>query len=134
LWLIAWPLVFVIGFVIVFVRGIPVIMTQRARMLRAFVKMDIPSTLPPDFTFITHDTTMREIFERAGACTREIEFPVRREELHNYPLIRTKKGAPGIRTLEYELPYGSLIVMPEYPFESESPTRAVYRWQGHKHI
>ena len=133
-WLIGWPLTFIVGFIVAFFRGIPLALTQRARMLRAFVGMKIPPKLPPDFAFITHDTTFHEIIQRSGPCTRELEFAVRSEELHDYPLIRTKKGAPGIRTFVYELPYSSLIVMPEYPFETESRTRAVYRWQGHMHI
>jgi hypothetical protein len=73
-WLISWPLMFIVAFIIAFVRGIPLAMNQRARMLRAFVGMKIPPKLPPEFAFITHDTTLREILERVGPCTGEVEF------------------------------------------------------------
>jgi hypothetical protein len=130
-WLILWPSLFVALLIIGRIRAIPVAINERADMLQAFTAMKIPPRLPADFAFITHDTSLRELLQRVGPCSRELNFAVRPDEVSNYPLIETKSGAQAIRTLVYDLPDSdSLMVMPEYPFEETSVIRAVYRWRG----
>ena len=77
--------------------------------MRAYVGMRIPATLPLDFAFIGHETTVQEVLERAGPSTREIEFYVTPEEVIHYPLVETKSGHSAIRILEYELPYFGVV-------------------------
>ena len=130
-WLIIWPSLFVIILIVRWFLGVPIVLNQRAQMLAAFTGMNIPSRLPADFAFITHETNLREVRERAGACTRELDFAVSPDEVSNYPLLQMKNGTSAIRTLVYDLPDSdSLIILPEYPFEDASMIRAVYRWPG----
>ena len=130
-WLIIWPTLFIALLLIRWIRGVPLVLNQRAEMLRAFMGMNIAACLPADLAFIKRDTTLAEVIQRAGPCTREINFVVSPDEVANYPLIQTKNGTSAIRTLLYDLPNSdSLIVMPEYPFEDASLIRAVYCWRG----
>jgi hypothetical protein len=69
-WLISWPMMFIVAFI----RGMPLAVNQRARMLSAFVAMKIPSKLPPKFGFITHDTTLREILEGVGLVRERLNL------------------------------------------------------------
>ena len=130
-WLITWPTLFIVLLLVRWVRGVPVVLNQRAEMLRAFMGMKIAAHLPADLAFITHDTALAEVVQRAGPPTREINFVVNAEEVSNYPLLQAKNGASAIRTVVYDLPNSdSLIVMPEYPFQDVSLIRAVYCWRG----
>jgi len=130
-WLILWPSLFVVLLIIRWIRGVPTVLNQRSEMLDAFTRMKIPPRLPADFAFISHDTSVCELVQRVGPCSREINFAVSPDEVSNYPLIETKNGGSAIRTLVYDLPDSdSLIVLPEYPFQDTSVIRAVYRWPG----
>lgn len=103
--------------------------TERKRMLRSFAKMEIPSRLPADFAFVTRQTKFGEVMDRAGPPTRVIEFPVSDDEVYGYPGIKTASGQSAIRVFQYDLPYsGSLLILPEYPFDRDSLIRAVYHW------
>ena len=134
-WLIIWPGLFVVLLIVRWIRGIfigvPIVLNQRAEMLQSFMGMKIAASLPADLAFMTRNTTLAEVIQRAGPCSREINFGVNADEVGNYPLIQTKNGTTALRTLVYDLPNSdSVIVMPEYPFTGESRIRAVYRWPG----
>ena len=127
LWLLSWPAMFVVAFLVGLFGAAKFLFAERRRLLRAFLGMKLSPNLPPDFAFITHDTTVGEVLERAGPCSRWVNFPTSASEVQNYPLIQTNTGRFAIRMLEYDLPYlGVVIVLPEYPFDDKSLIRAVY--------
>jgi len=118
---------FVVAVLVGLFAGAKFFFGERRRVLRAFLGMKLSSDVPPDFAFITHDTTVDEVLERAGPCSRWVNFPVSDSEVQNYPLIETNTGGFAIRMMEYDLPYlGMVIVLPEYPFDGNSLIRAVY--------
>jgi hypothetical protein len=71
-------------------------------------KRIVPSELPVEFRFITNETTVQEVIDKAGPYSR----------------IATKDG---VVSYEYDLPYhAALIIFPEPPFKPESKIRTVF--------
>ncbi len=102
--------------------------SEYERILESYASRRIPTwRFPPDFRFITKDTTLQEIVERVGPWTRRLELPVNEDTGAGYGTITTASGVPAIATFGYELPYrAAVILMPEYPFEPANRIRAVF--------
>lgn len=107
--------------------------TQRAAdeqtaILEAFRSRSIPtSKLPIEFRFISHDTTLSEVVERAGPVSRRTRILLSPESLPGYTLPETEDGQPFLPALEYDLPYASaVLVIGQAPFTDEERVHAVY--------
>lgn len=86
----------------------------RRELTEAYVARAIPE-LPPDFRFLTHDTTLQTVLNDAGSPSRILKLPLKGEPAE----------AP-ITALQYELPNdAALFVLPEPPAQPESRIRAV---------
>jgi hypothetical protein len=134
------PLVFkwefwILGILIIFgiicgliLRVVPVAVVEYGDVLEAFAARDISTRrLPAEFHFITHDTTLQEVIDRLGPCSRIVRLPVDPESGLGYGFTVTSVGRAAIITFEYHLPYhAAVIVMPEYPFEPHNRIRAVF--------
>jgi len=109
-------------------RIIPIGIQKYDDVLRAFARREISTgQLPAEFRFITHQTTLEEVFARIGPCSREAWLPVQVEEGWGSRFAMTKSGKAAFLTFEYHLPYhAAVIVMPEYPFTPDNRIRAVY--------
>jgi hypothetical protein len=129
-----WYLVIFIGLLILgaigglLIRIIPVGLAEYDDVIKAFAEREISiSRLPSDFHFITHETTLQEVIDRLGPCSRVVRLPVDPGSGLGYAFAATKGGRPAIVTFEYHLPYhAAAIVMPEYPFEPQNRIRAVF--------
>ena len=53
--------------------------------------------LPPDFRFITHDTTLQEVVERVGEYSRIVNLPVDEETAPGYAAVEIKPGSLSYR-------------------------------------
>jgi hypothetical protein len=84
--------------------------------------------LPEEFRFINNDTTLQEVFDRAGPPARERKLPIGQPLAGNgYGFVKGPLGAPSILLVEYDLPYHAWIaLMPEYPFTPENRIRAAF--------
>jgi hypothetical protein len=109
-------------------RIVPVGIVKYNDVLAAYAAREIATQrLPSEFHFITHDTTLQEVIDRLGPCSREVRLPVDPESGLGYAFAPTKSGGAAILTFEYHLPYhAAAIVMPEYPFEPQNRIRAVF--------
>ena len=109
-------------------RIIPVGLVKYDDVVAAFAAREISTQrLPSEFHFITHDTTLQEVIDRLGPCSRKVRLPVDPESGLGYAFAPTKSGGAAILTFEYHLPYhAAAIVMPEYPFEPQNRIRAVF--------
>lgn len=123
-----WGALIAGGFIYGLIRAVQSLASEYKKLLRAYSTRHIPRwRLPPDFRFITHDTTLQEVIERAGEYSRIRELPVDEETVAGYAAAETKPGTPAIVTFEYDLPYrAAVILMPEYPFGPENRIRAVF--------
>lgn len=109
-------------------RIVPVGIVKYDDVLAAYAAREISTQqLPSEFHFITHDTTLLEVIDRLGPCSRKVRLPVDPESGLGYAFAPTKSGGAAILTFEYHLPYhAAAIVMPEYPFEPQNRIRAVF--------
>jgi hypothetical protein len=90
-------------------------------------KRDFTRAIPPEFQFITHETTLQEVIDRLGPCSREAWLPVDAHTSLTSRFAATKSGKLAFLTIEYHLPYhAAVVVMPEYPFQQENMIRAVF--------
>jgi hypothetical protein len=96
--------------------------------LAVYAARDIPSRqLASEFHFITHETTLKEVFDKVGPCSREVKLPVDSSAVAGFGFVETARGGAAILTFEYDLPYSAaVIIMPEYPFEPSDRIRAVF--------
>ena len=92
--------------------------SERNELLQAYETRAIPTAeLPPEFRFITNETTLQMVADKAGPHSRLINLPAKAGA--------EQKGA-AFAAFEYELPdHGAVIVMPEHPPQPESRIRAV---------
>jgi len=125
----------VLGILIIFgiasgllIRIIPVGIQKYDNVLHVFARREISAErLPSEFQFITHETTLQEIIDRLGPCSREAWLPIDPEAELGSHFAVTKSGKRAILTFEYHLPYhAAVVVMPEYPFAPENRIRAVF--------
>ena len=109
-------------------RIVPVGVVKYNDVLAAYAAREISTQrLPSEFHFITHDTTLQEVIDRLGPCSRKARLPVDPQSGLGYAFASTKSGGAAILTFEYHLPYhAAAIVMPEYPFEPQNRIRAVF--------
>jgi hypothetical protein len=129
-----WYIIMLIGLFVVGIIGklilriTPVGIAEYADVLKAFADREISmSRLPSEFHFITHETTLQEVIDRLGPCSRVVRLPVDPESGLGYGFASTKHGGAAVITFEYHLPYNAAaIVMPEYPFEPQNRIRAVF--------
>lgn len=94
--------------------------SHRTALLDAYAGGEIPSELPPDFSFITHDTTLQTVVDTAGSASRITRFPAGRDAAAG------ASGKTAATALEYDLPdHGAVIVLVEPPGEPQSQVQAV---------
>lgn len=94
--------------------------SRRAALLEAYARSEIAPELPTDFSFITQETTLQMVMERAGPASRVTRLLVKRDA------AAEKTAEPNITAVEYDLPdRGAVIVLPEAPGEPQSRIRAV---------
>ncbi|MBV9007711.1 MAG: hypothetical protein JO354_00880 [Verrucomicrobia bacterium] len=85
-------------------------------------------SLPFEFRFIDHATTLRDVFRRLGDPSRILEVPVDQDSPPGVSFVKTIAGLDAIVAAEYRLPSGSPVyIMPDFPFEETSRIRAAYR-------
>jgi hypothetical protein len=98
-------------------------------LLDAYTNQEIPTrTLPVEFRFITHNTTVRQVIEKAGPYSQARKFPIDpRIATGGFVYSDDSPPRPAIILFEWELPFhGGVVLMPEYPFQSDSQIRAVF--------
>ena len=85
----------------------------RTELRQAYAAHAIPTTeLPPDFKFLTHDATLQNVLDRAGAPSRVGSLRL--------------ENSGSVSVFRYELPNdAALFVMPDPPGQPESRIRAV---------
>src|SRR5437762_8115818 len=95
---------------------IPIGIQKYRDVLEAFAAREISTPqLPPEFQFITHETTLRQVLDRLGPCSREAWLPIDPQSGSGSRFAVIKSGKAAILTFEYHLPYhAAVIVMPEY--------------------
>jgi hypothetical protein len=110
------------------IRVIPVGIAEYGDVLKAFAEREIStSQLPSEFHFITHETTLQQVIDRLGPCSRVVRLPIDPKSGLGYGFVPTKLGGAAIIAFEYHLPYhAAAIVMPEYPFEPQNRIRAAF--------
>ena len=123
-----WALLFVGGFIFATAKAFRRGLSEHERMLEAYASRTIRTRrLPPEFRFITNDTTLQEVMERIGPSSRVLSLIVDEESAAGYGTVEREAGRAAILIHEYDLPYrAAIIVMPEYPFEPENRIRAVF--------
>ena len=94
------------------------VQSERKELLDAYNAGAIPTEeLPPDFQFITGETTLQTVSDKAGPHSRLTKLSVR---------AGSDQQAASVPAFQYELPeHGAVIVMPEHPFQPDSRVRAV---------
>jgi hypothetical protein len=125
----AFGIMFGIGIVFkLLIRFTPVAALVSKEVAEAFESRAMQTEkLPPEFRFITHETTLVEVIEKLGKPSRTVKIPISAERGLGYALVSSKTGDAAIVALEYDLPYhAAVIVMPEFPFEQKSRIRAVF--------
>jgi hypothetical protein len=103
--------------------------SEAGSLLEAFRNRDIPTRdLPVEFRFITHDTTLKEVIEKAGPYSRHVKLPIDPRVVGGrYTYTDDAPARPAIVLFEWEMPFhGAVVLMPEYPFESGSRIRAAF--------
>lgn len=110
------------------IRFTPVAAVVADEVTRAFQTREISvEKAPPEFRFITHETTLEEVIDKVGKPSRVVRVPISAESGLGYALASTGAAKPVIVTYEYSLPYhAAVIVMPEFPFEMQNRIRAVF--------
>jgi hypothetical protein len=90
--------------------------SRRKELLQAYAARAMRTAeLPPDFRFLTHETTVQAVLDEAGTPSRKSRLP-----------LKQQPGETPIEVLEYELPNdAALFVIPEQPAAPESRIRAV---------
>jgi len=123
-----WVIVLVGALILGVIRTFKRVISEDELILHAYKARDIPTRqLPVEFRFITNDTTLQEIVDKIGPCSRVRKLPVDQGFASGYGLSPGPMGMPSIVLVEYDLPYhAAVILLPEYPFEPENRIRAVF--------
>jgi len=102
-------------------------LSEEQLLLKAYQDRYIP-TLPMEFRFINNDTTLQEVFDRAGPPARERKFPIDPKLVTSgYGYAEGPLGLPAIVLIEYDLPYHAVVaLLPEFPFQPENRIRAAF--------
>ncbi len=110
-----------------FIRLTPVATVVAEEVGQAFANRDIQTEkLPAEFGFITHQVTLQEVLDRLGKPSRVVKVPISSQSGLGYALVSSKTSEAKIVTYEYDLAYhAAVIVMPEFPFETQNRIRAV---------
>jgi hypothetical protein len=98
-------------------------------IIEAYKDRLIPTReLPIEFRFITHETTVKQVIEKAGPYLRRRKLPIDpRIATTGYIYTDDSPGRPAIALFGWEMPFdGAVILMPEYPFTGDSPIRAAF--------
>ena len=108
-------------------RGVTRGLSEEQIIAKNYNERHIPP-LPQEFRFINNDTTLQEVFDRAGSPTSERKLPIDHKLAGSgYGFVAGPLGAPSIVLLEYDLPYhAQVVLMPEYPFTPENRIRAAF--------
>ena len=95
-------------------------------LLQTYVARRILTRRLPEFSFISHETTMQEVVDKMGP-------PSRTKNLSLDTVVGFEKTAAhnvsgmSIPLAEYDLPYGAAaIVMAEYPYNPQNKIRATF--------
>lgn len=123
-----WGIFFVCAVAYGLVRAFKRAISEEQVLLKAYKARDIPiRLLPADFRFITNDTTLQEVIDKAGPYSRLRKHPVDQRFADGYGLAPGPLGTRSIVLVEYDLPYqAAVILMPEYPFQPENRIRAAF--------
>lgn len=110
------------------IRITPVAAVVADEVGQAFANRDIQTEkLPAEFRFITHTVTLQEVLDRLGKPSRVAKIPISSERGLGYAMVSSGTGEAKIVTYEYDLAYhAAVIVMPEFPFETDNRIRAVF--------
>ena len=110
------------------IRVTPVAAVVAREVAQAFENREIRTAeLPTEFRFITHDTLLQEVIDKMGKPSRIVRVPISSESGLGYAMVSSKTSNAAIVTFEYDLPYhAAVIVMPEFPFETQNRIRAVF--------
>jgi hypothetical protein len=110
------------------IRRTPVAVYVSKELAKAFADREIETQkLPNEFRFITHETTLQGVIDKLGEPSRVVKIPISSETGLGYALESSKSGEARIVTYEYDLAYhAAVIVLPEFPFETQNRIRAVY--------
>ena len=103
--------------------------SETRSMIAAYTNRKIPTReLPVEFRFITHETTLQQVIDVTGPYSQTRKFPISpRVVTTGYAYTDDSFGRPAIILFEWELPFnGAVILMPEYPFTSDSRIRAAF--------
>lgn len=122
-----WGLIFIGAFTYAAFKAFRFFGREQRRIIEAYKERDIRTrTLPPDFRFINHETTLQEVIDRLGPPTRATHRAIRGAAA-GFRTVEVPPGVAGIITYEYEMPYrAEVILMPEHSFEPANRIRAVY--------
>lgn len=111
--------------------------SRRMALLEAYTRREIPPELPPEFNFITHDTTLQSVIEKAGPASRVTKVPMKRDAVGDGGAEQRTSRETVITAYQYDLPDGgAVIVLPDQPAEPHCRIRAVLnrRPRGAEHI
>lgn len=110
------------------IRAAPIAAFVTSEVAQAFENRELHAEqLPSEFRFITHDTTLNEVIEKAGPPSRVVKVRISAESGFGYAMVSSRTSDAAIVTYEYDLPYYSaVIVMPEFPFQLQNRIRAVF--------
>lgn len=102
--------------------------SEEQALLKAYRIREIPTRqLPAEFRFITNDTTLQEVVDKAGPYSRVRRLVVDPSFASGFGLAEGPSGMPALVLLDYDLPYhAAVILLPEFPFELENRIRAAY--------
>ena len=110
------------------IRVTPVATLVSQEVAQAFAEREIQTEkVPTEFRFITHEITLQEVFDRLGKPSRVVNIPINSQSGLGYALVSSNTSEAKIVIYEYDLAYhAAVIVMPEFPFETQNRIRAVF--------
>lgn len=110
------------------VRVTPIAAFVANEVAQAFENRELRAEqLPSEFRFITHDTTLERVIEKAGPPSRIVKVPISAKSGYGYAMVSSQTSDAAIVTYEYDFPYyAAVIVMPEFPFQLQNRIRAVF--------
>jgi hypothetical protein len=127
----AWffGITFALGIILkLLIRVTPVAAFVPQEVAQAFAEREIQTEkLPIEFRFITHEITLQEVLDKLGKPSRVVKVPISSESGLGYAMVSSNTSEAKIIIYEYDLAYhAAVIVMPEFPFETQNRIRAVF--------